>query len=491
MGLFPIGPSLECCPHLHSTSIECTIGSSMYSGKQGAHSCSMVHGSPTWTFSAPATRLMSTTSSVPTSLISPKGPSYSKIFDVLGGGIFNSDSESWRIQRKMAHSLISSKRFGAFVARTSQEKVDKGLVHVLKHIIKHGQGIIDLQDVFQRFSFDSTCILVFGVDPGSLAVDFPTVPFAKAMDDAMEAVAFRHAMPESWWMLLKWLNIGWEKKLAEGWKIIDQFINQHISTRREALHKSKTQGVESDCEGEDLLTAYINYQPGDELAILNSAKFLRDTTVNLMLAGRDTTGAALTWFFWVVSMNPEVETKILQELKATSPKLREGWHGKLKVFDAEELSQLVFLHAALCESLRLFPPVPFEHKSVFQPQVLPTGETVLPETKILIPLYAMGRMESIWGKDCLEFKPERWISERGKLKFEPSYKFMAFNSGPRNCLGKEVAFTQMKTVAAALLLNFHIQVLEGHPVSPKVSIILHMKNGLMVRVRERYPDAMK
>ncbi|XXG49376.1 hypothetical protein AAC387_Pa02g3579 [Persea americana] len=311
----------------------------------------------------------------------PKGPSFSKIFDVLGGGIFNSDSESWRIQRKMAHSLISSKRFGAFVARTSQEKVDKGLVHVLKHIIKQGQ-----------------------------------VPFAKAMDDAMEAVAFRHAMPESWWMVLKRLKIGKEKKLAEAWKIIDHFINQHVSIRREELYKSRTNVGENDCEeGGDLLTAYINYQPGDELAILNSAKFLRDTTVNLMLAGRDTTSAALTWFFWVVSMNPEVETKILRELKATSPKLREGWHGKLKVFDAEELSQLVYLHAALCESLRLFPPVPFEHKSVFQRQVLPTGETVQPETKILIPLYAMGRMESIWGKDCLEFKPERWISESGVI----------------------------------------------------------------------------
>ncbi|XXG49373.1 hypothetical protein AAC387_Pa02g3577 [Persea americana] len=254
---------------------------------------------------------------------------------------------------------------------------------------------------------------VFGVDPGCLAVDFPTVPFAKAMDDAMEALLFRHVIPESWWMLLKWLNIGWEKKLAEGWKIIDQFINQHISTRREELHKSKAHGGESDREeGGDLLTAYINYQHEDGLGLSNSDKFLRDTAVNLMLAGRDTTSSALTWFFWVVSMNPEVETKILQELKATSPKLREGGHGIPKVFDAEELSQLVYLHAALCESLRLFPPVPFEHKSAVQPQVLPTGETIQSETKIVIPLYAMGRMESIWGKDCLEYKPERWISER-------------------------------------------------------------------------------
>ncbi|XXG46222.1 hypothetical protein AAC387_Pa02g1129 [Persea americana] len=55
----------------------------------------------------------------------------------------------------------------------------------------------------------------------SLSVDFPAVPFAKAMDDAMEAIAWRHVLPEKWWMLLRCLKIGKEKKLAEAWKTID------------------------------------------------------------------------------------------------------------------------------------------------------------------------------------------------------------------------------------------------------------------------------
>ncbi|KAK4364329.1 hypothetical protein RND71_015687 [Anisodus tanguticus] len=48
-----------------------------------------------------------------------------------------------------------------------------------------------------------------------------------------------------------------------------------------------------------------------------------------------------------------------------------------------------------------------------------------------------------------EFKPERWISERGTVKHEPCYKFFSFNAGPRTCIGREVPFTQMKVVAAA------------------------------------------
>ncbi|CBI21518.3 unnamed protein product, partial [Vitis vinifera] len=46
------------------------------------------------------------------------------------------------------------------------------------------------------------------------------------------------------------------------------------------------------------------------------------------------------------------------------------------------------------------------------------------------------------------------------IKHEPSYKFFAFNAGPRTCLGKEVAFTQMKAVAATIIHNYHVQVVE-------------------------------
>ena len=86
----------------------------------------------------------------------------------------------------------------------------------------------------------------------------------------------------------------------------------------------------------------------------------------------------------------------------------------------------------------------------------------------------------MWGKDCLEFKPERWISPSGKIKHEASYKFPAFNAGPRTCLGKEMAFIQMKMVAAAILQRYHVKLVEGHVVSPRNSVILQTEHGLKV-----------
>uniref|UniRef100_A0A804LDD5 Uncharacterized protein n=2 Tax=Zea mays TaxID=4577 RepID=A0A804LDD5_MAIZE len=127
-------------------------------------------------------------------------------------------------------------------------------------------------------------------------------------------------------------------------------------------------------------------------------------------------------------------------------------------------NSLVYLHAALCESLRLYPPVPFERKTAVDADVLPSGKELMPGDSVLISNYCMGRMEGVWGKDCMEFRPERWFNDEGGLRYEPSYKFIS-NAGPRTCLGKEIAFVQMKTVAAALLWNFAVEVV---PVIPKL-----------------------
>lgn len=175
-------------------------------------------------------------------------------------------------------------------------------------------------------------------------------------------------------------------------------------------------------------------------------------------------------------MNPSEEEKIRDEMSANLQ--GQNW----KYSKMEELKKLVYLQGALCESLRLFPPVPFQHKAPAQHDVLPSGHRIGPNTKTVLSFYSMGRMEWIWGKDCLEFKPERWISEVGRIKVEPSFKFTAFNAGPRSCLGKEMSFIQMKIVAAAVISRFRIKVVEAHLISPRNSVILHTKRGMKVKV---------
>jgi cytochrome P450 len=97
----------------------------------------------------------------------------------------------------------------------------------------------------------------------------------------------------------------------------------------------------------------------------------------------------------------------------------------------------------------------------------------------------MGRLEETWGKDCLEFKPERWISERGGIVHNPSYKFFSFNAGPRTCLGKDLSFIQIKMIAISILCKYRVLLVEGRVPLLSHSIILLMKNGFKVRITKR------
>ncbi|XP_074308653.1 alkane hydroxylase MAH1-like [Silene latifolia] len=420
----------------------------------------------------------------------PKGDEFSRIFDILGDGIFNSDGDLWKFQRKITRSLINHRTFMKFLVKVTYDKVENGLVPILQAASKDNL-VIDLQDVFQRLTFDTTCLLVTGHDPGCLTTEFQDVPFSKALDDAEEAIAIRHVIPENIWRLEKKLGIGHEKSLSQAWKILDHFIDNIVSMKRQELesNKRKTSSLQIHDEqegGVDLLTTFIT---GDahEIGGINTKhdKFLRDAILNLMLAGRDTTSSALTWFIWLVTQNPRVKEKITEELRKNMAFSDEAnkWH----VFKEEEAKNLTYLHATFCESLRLYPPVPFQHKSPLKPDTLPSGHHVTPEMKIVFSLYAMARMKGIWGEDCLEFKPERWITKQGKIKYEPPYKFLCFNAGPRTCLGKEVAFTQMKMVGATLIHNYEFKLVnESHAAELDVSVILHMKHGLKVKVSNRW-----
>ncbi|KAM3681473.1 hypothetical protein ACJW30_12G000100 [Castanea mollissima] len=407
----------------------------------------------------------------------PKGPEFQEIFDVLGDGILNSDHDSWRYQRKVLQTFLKDNKFKLFFEEVVKGKVEKGLIPILDHVSSLGIEV-DLQDIFQRFTFDSICLMVLGHDPNCLSIEFPEVAHFKAFDEVEEGLLYRHFVPERWWKLQRKLQIGSEKKLSHAMKVLDEFIYECISTKREELLTIKKEELKFN-----LLTAIVmEHQEGEMSSnITKSNKFLRDTTANLLAAGKDTISAALTWFFWLVATHPSVEAKILEEIKEHLLDNR-----KSKDLNIDELSKLVYLHGAICESLRLFSPVTLSLKCSVQSDILPSGHSIRPNTRILNYFYAMGRMESIWGEDCLDFKPERWISKRGEIVHVPSFKFIVFNAGPRSCLGKDMTFIQIKIIASAILWNYRVQVVESHPISPNTSILLQMKHGLKVRITKRF-----
>ncbi|KAJ6355987.1 hypothetical protein OIU78_004167 [Salix suchowensis] len=413
----------------------------------------------------------------------PKGKYFRDRFrDLLGDGIFNADDELWREHRQVVKAEMHSSRFIEHSLQTMQDLLHQKLLKLTEKLVKSGDSF-DLQEMLLRFTFDNICTAAFGVDPGCLALDFPEVPFAKAFEKATELTLFRFLVPPFIWKPMKFFGIGYEKALKEAVGIVHDFAEKTVKSRRDEAWIRKHGSL---CSQSDLLSRLIEieYTGGQGKKLRFPDKYFRDLCVNFILAGRDTTSVALAWFFWLVNSNPEVENKILREINDILSLRDETRTENEIIFTMEELNKMVYLHAALSESLRLYPSVPIEVKEVAEDDVLPDGSIVKKGARVFYCIFAMGRMDSIWGENCLEFVPERWIRD-GKFVAENQFKYAVFNAGPRLCLGKKFAYMQMKMVAASVLLRYSVKVVEGHDASPKMTTTLYMKNGLPVNLIPR------
>ncbi|KAG2319067.1 hypothetical protein Bca52824_012280 [Brassica carinata] len=315
----------------------------------------------------------------------------------------------------------------------------------------------------------------------------PEVEFAESLENAGDSIVYRHVIPRFLWKLQNRMGLGQEKKMIEAGATFDRICAKYIDAKREEIRSQGTDHDHSNKECEDLLTYFIKLDTSKyQLLNPNDEKFLRDTIVSLIVAVRDTTSSALTWFFWLISENPNVEAKIRHEI-TNLPKTATSQERPWSPIDHKEfLNKLVYLHAALYEAMRLYPPIPLERKTSVNSDVLPSGHKIDANSAIIFPIYALGRMRSVWGEDALEFKPERWVSETGGLRHEPSSKFFVFNSGPRTCSGKHLAMIAMKTVVVAILQNYDIKLVKGHKIEPKPRLSLHMTHGLRVTLTKRY-----
>ncbi|CAI0475588.1 unnamed protein product [Linum tenue] len=406
----------------------------------------------------------------------PKGPQWQAAFhDLLGQGIFNSDGDTWLIQRKTAALEFTTRTLRQAMARWVNRTIKARLWPILARAAAT-KTPLDLQDLLLRLTFDNICGLTFGKDPETLSPEMPHNPFALAFDTATEATLQRLLYPALLWRLEKLLGIGAERRLTASLHIVAKYMDDAVQARKEK-------------PSDDLLSRFLKKRDADGNPF--SVPVLQRIALNFVLAGRDTSSVALSWFFWLVMNNRRVEDEIIREittvLKETRGEDPKKWVEDPLTFD--EADKLVYLKASLAETLRLYPSVPEDFKYVVADDVLPDGTVVPAGSSVTYSIYSMGRMKSIWGEDCLEFKPERWVSESaGGYKFETpkdGYKFVAFNAGPRTCLGKDLAYLQMKSVASAVLLRYRLSPEPGHRVVQKMSLTLFMKHGLRVMLEPR------
>ncbi|PIA45259.1 hypothetical protein AQUCO_01700652v1 [Aquilegia coerulea] len=399
----------------------------------------------------------------------PKGDFFNTtLSDFLGTGIFNADGSNWKFQRQVSSHEFNTKSLRKFVETAVETELFDRLIPILSEAAANN-SVLDLQDILQRFAFDNICKIAFGFDPGYLSPSLPKEDFATAFEDAVRISSERFNAPlPVIWKLKKLFNIGSEKQLKQAISTVREFAQNIVSEKKQELHEN------SSLESTDLLSRILNSGHSDD-------DFVIDMVISFIVAGRDTTSAALTWYFWLISCNSHVEKALLEEIREKP---------SASIYD--EVKDMVYTHASLCESMRLYPPVPSDTKEAAGDDILPDGTVVKKGMRVTYHPYSMGRMENLWGQDWADFKPERWLKMdeiEGKWNFvaKDPYTYPVFQAGPRICLGKEMAFLQMKRVVAGVLRRFRVVPVMEEGFQPVFMSYLtsKMKDGFPVRIETR------
>ncbi|KAK6275648.1 hypothetical protein POUND7_005357 [Theobroma cacao] len=392
--------------------------------------------------------------------------------DLFGDGIFAVDGEKWRHQRKLASHEFSTKVLREYSTAVFQDNAAKLVSKV--SIMGAARHAMDLQDMFMKSTLDSIFKVGFGVELNALSgSDEFGNQFTKAFDDSNVIVYWRFVDP--FWKVKRLLNIGLEAALKRNVKIIDDFIFELVRCKREQMKNEKL--VQRDRE--DILSRFLMESEKDPENMTD--QYLRDIILNFMIAGKDTSANTLTWFFYVLCKHPLVQKKVVQEvIESTQAEDKICADEFSRLMTEQALDRMQYLHAALTETLRLYPAVPADGKRAAEDDVLPDGFKVKKGDGVTYMAYAMGRMTYIWGEDADEYRPERWL-ENGIFQPESPFKFTAFQAGPRICLGKEFAYRQMKILAAVLLYFFQFRLVdETKEATYRTMFTLHMAEGLNV-----------
>ncbi|KAE8989341.1 hypothetical protein PR003_g22469 [Phytophthora rubi] len=398
-----------------------------------------------------------------------KSDSIRDIFDdLLGESVVLLNGENWHFHRKVFANLITTRALREYMTPVIHEKVLL-LQKVLKEKSKTTQPF-DMYKLMRQFTLDTFTEIGFGCKLG-LLTSGKEHPFEVAFDDANRISSERFTKPTWLWKFQRFLNIGNERRLREAIEEMNKFIVDLIMAAMERM-----KGPEQD-EAEDH-PVHKNI-----MAILLSKKEavtptqVRDIVLTGLEAGRNTTSDTLAWFFHSLSHHPHVERKLRAEILTKLPEFRES---ESYVPSYEQVQDLPYLEATLQEVFRLHPTVPSIPYHCQSDTVLQDDTFIPAGTDVFLHLYSAGRLASVWGPDAASFNPERFINERTGQVLQTKYS--AFSSGPRICIGRNLALLELKMTIATVITRFRLFEEPGQDVRPILDLTLTMKNPLMMRI---------
>ncbi|MDJ0877163.1 MAG: cytochrome P450 [Halieaceae bacterium] len=369
---------------------------------------------------------------------------------LIGESIFVTDGPKWRRQRAMIDPAFSQLRIShAFPAMDAA--VDD-YEAVLSQRATSGEAF-SLDLAMSHLTADIICRTVFSTSLDSQV----------AMDVFEDFTVFERSVAQ---VDIKRLI------LAPAWSEAPQPAEVLGACERIRKHLGRLVDthLEADARYDDIASAVIDARDAD-----SGEPFSREELIDQLgvffLAGHETTASVLTWVFYILSVQPELVTRLRSEIDTVV--------GDDPV-EFTHLRQLPLVRAVFREALRLYPPITFIPRVALK--ATQVGSRKLKRgALVMIAPWTLHRHRDLW-ENPHAFIPERFLPENEDVLTPGAY--IPFGQGPHTCVGAGFAQTESALIIARLVRRFDFECLEPNRVRPAARLTTRPAEQVFCRVRD-------
>ena len=247
----------------------------------------------------------------------------------------------------------------------------------------------------------------------------------------------------------------------------DKAVDDLIESRADKKNAQSKERPAKDLQPRDLLARLVAARDSETGGGM-TAKEVRDEVVTIFMAGHETTAQALTWAWYLLSLHPAVEARLVEELRTVL-------NGRTPQY--EDIAKLRYTRMVIEESMRLYPPAhTMAREPIAADDVL--GQRIPASAIVLISPWLLHRKASLW-PDPHRFNPDRFASE------PPRFSYIPFGAGQRICIGATFAMTEAILILAMIAQRYRLRLKSGHPIEPQGLITLRPRYGMPMTLQRR------
>lgn len=379
-----------------------------------------------------------------------KGMGYDQIRLLVGDGVLTVEGEQWKQQRRVIQPCMNRSFLVGFADTMVRAAVD-----MVEDWARRGVQELDIYPEMMRLALRILGDTLFSLDL-SQSADVSTEAFTVALEELSRRGNTLFAPP------LSWPTPG-NRRLRRALQQLDEIVYDIIDTRAAAKARGEAQPA-------DLIALLLDHRDDDGHPM--DRKLVHDEIITMFLAGHETTALALTWTWYLLSLHPQIERRLHQEVD-------EVLGGRLPT--ADDLSSLPYTKQVLQESMRVLPPVWSGGRDVARDTEV-TGYPLPKGSLIMLSPYLTHRHPDFW-EHPEAFLPERFAPDR--LRGRHRFAYFPFSAGPRMCVGNHFTMIEAQLAMAVIAQRYRFDLRPGHLVERDYQITLRPRHGMQMLVRRR------